>query len=231
MIGISNALVDVTAFTLIARMVPDAVLARVFGVLESAGALAVGLGSLAAPLLIGPLGTRGALIVVGSIAPAVCLLCWSRLTAIDRTVAVRTVDIDLLRRVPMLRPLPVPVLEHLGRGLDRIAVGAGEPVFEAGTTGNGFYVVADGTVEVLDHDRVVRAMGPGEGFGEIALLSDTTRTMTVRAVGPVELCFISRPAFLSAVTSISGARAAAEETSWAYLANAPGAEVAEPDPS
>ena len=44
-IGVGNALVDVTAFTLIARMTPDAVLARVFGVLESIGALAVGLGS------------------------------------------------------------------------------------------------------------------------------------------------------------------------------------------
>ena len=43
-IGLSNSLVDVTAFTLIARMTPDAVLARVFGVLESLGALAVGLG-------------------------------------------------------------------------------------------------------------------------------------------------------------------------------------------
>ena len=43
-IGVGNALVDVTAFTLIARMVPNAVLARVFGVLESIGALAVGLG-------------------------------------------------------------------------------------------------------------------------------------------------------------------------------------------
>ena len=56
-IGIGNALVDVTAFTLLARMVPNAVMARVFGVLESVGAFAVGLGSLAAPLLIGLLGT------------------------------------------------------------------------------------------------------------------------------------------------------------------------------
>ena len=54
-------------------------------------------------------------------------------------------------------------------------------------------------------------MSTGEGFGEIALLGNATRTMTVRAVGPVELCVISSGAFLSAVTSISGARAAAED--------------------
>ena len=64
-VGIGNALVDVTAFTLLARMVPNAVMARVFGVLESIGALAVGLGSLTAPLAIEALGTEAALVVVG----------------------------------------------------------------------------------------------------------------------------------------------------------------------
>jgi MFS family permease len=229
-IGVSNALVDVTAFTLIARMSSDTVLARVFGVLESAGALAVGLGSLVAPLLIGVLGTRGALVAVGALTPVACLLSWSRLTAIDRSVAVRTDDIDLLRKVPMLRPLPVPVLEQLSRGLERVTVRAGEMVFEAGATGDGFYVIADGAVQVLDHERVVRTMVTGEGFGEIALLGNTTRTMTVRAVGAAELCFIGRAAFLSTVTSISGARAAAEETRWTHLAHAPGSDVAEPGP-
>ena len=169
-IGIGNALVDVTAFTLIARMVPDAVLARVFGVLESLGALAVGLGSLLAPLLIGLLGVRGALVAVGAVAPVVCLVLWSRLTAIDRSVVVRTDDILLLRRVPMLRPLPVPVLEQLGRGLRHTTIGPDEVVFGAGDPGDGFYVIADGAVQVLDDDRVVRTMAAGEGFGEIALL-------------------------------------------------------------
>jgi MFS family permease len=229
-IGIGNALVDVTAFTLIARMVPDAVLARVFGVLESVGALAVGVGSLLAPLLIGLLGTQGALLAVGAVAPVVCLLAWSRLTEIDHSVAVRTDDIVLLRRVPMLHPLPAPVIEQLGRDLHRTTVGAGETVFEAGDPGDGFYVIADGTVEVIDQDRIVRRMSTGEGFGEIALLGRVTRTMTVRARGSVELCVISGPAFLSAVTSISGARAAAEEARWAHLARAPGSGAEEPGP-
>ena len=60
-IGIGNALVDVTAFTLIARMVPNVVLARVFGVLESVGALAVGIGAIIAPLLIGAARYQGRL--------------------------------------------------------------------------------------------------------------------------------------------------------------------------
>jgi reactive intermediate/imine deaminase len=215
-IGIGNALVDVTAFTLIARMVPNAVLARVFGVLESLGALAVGVGFIVAPLLIGLLATKGALLTVGAIAPVVCLLCWRRLTTIDASVAVRTDDIILLRQVPMLRPLPVPVIEQLAHSLQRTELLPGETVFEAGNAGDSFYVVAGGTVVILDGDQLVRSMGTGQGFGEIALLRNTTRTMTVRAVDDVQLFGISRSNFLSAITSIDGARIAAEATALAF---------------
>jgi len=190
-IGVGNALVDVTAFTLIARMAPHGVLARVFGVLESLGAFALGAGALLAPLLIALLGVTRALVAVGVIAPVACLLWWRRLAEIDRSVAVRTDDIWLLRQVPMLRPLPVPVLEQLAQGVSRADVPTGELVFEAGDSGDSFYVVDQGSVRVLDQDRVVRMMGRGEGFGRSRLLGRTTRTMTVRAVDDVRLCGIS----------------------------------------
>lgn len=221
-IGIGNAMVDVTAFTLIARMVPNVVLARVFGVLESVGALAVGIGYLAAPLLIELLGIRGALLTVGAVAPVVCLLWWRRLSAIDRSVAVRTEDITLLRQVPMLRPLPVPVIEQLAHGLHRTELRPGETLFEAGETGDNFYVIDTGTVNVLSGDEIVRSMGPGQGFGEIALLGNTTRTMTVRAVDQVRLNAIGGSDFLLAVTGIRDARSAAEAAKAAYLSHAPG---------
>ena len=225
-IGIGNSLVDVTAFTLLARMVPNDVMARVFGVLESVGALAVGIGSLTAPLAIGLLGTEAALVVVGLVAPVVCLLTWRSLAHIDRSVSTRTDELGVLRQVPMLRPLPVPVLEQLGRGLGRVALEPGEVLFEAGAPGDSFYVVEQGGVEILDGERLVRTMGTGEGFGEIALLGTTTRTMTVRAEVPTKLYTVSSPAFLAAVASASGAQSAAEEARWTYLANAPG-QVAE----
>ena len=159
----------------------------------------------------------------GCVAPVITVLWWRRLTAIDSSVAVRTDDILLLRQVPMLRPLPVPVLEQLAQGVQRVEVPSGGTVFEAGDTGDSFYVVADGTVQVLDRDRLVRTMGPGEGFGEIALLGQTARTMTVRAVDDVELCGISSAVFIPAVTSMTEARSAAEATRGAYLDHAPGA--------
>jgi MFS family permease len=230
-IGVGNALVDVTAFTLIARMTPNAVLARVFGVLESLGAVAVGLGSLVAPLLISLVGARAALVVVGAVTPLVCLLWWRRLRAVDRSVTVRTDDIMLLRRVAMLRPLPVPVLEELAHGLRREQLPAGQVLFEAGEVGDSYYVIAHGTVQVLDRDQVVRTMGEGEGFGEIALLGDTTRTMTVRAVEAVELRAISSGVFLPAVTSVSESRVLAEATARDYLDEAGGAAGRPAQPS
>jgi MFS family permease len=224
-IGIGNAMVDVTAFTLIARMVPNVVLARVFGVLESVGAFAVGVGYLAAPLLISLLGIRGALLTVGAVAPIVCLLWWRRLRAIDRSVAVRTDDITLLRQVPMLRVLPVPVIEQLAHGLLRTQLRQGETLFEAGETGDSFYVIADGTVSVLDGDQVVRAMGHGQGFGELALLGNTARTMTVRAIDEVVLYAIGADDFVPAVSGMREARSAAEFAKSTYIAPAPGAPV------
>ena len=55
--------------TLLQRSAPDEVLARVFGVLESVLLLTVGLGAVVAPLLLSWLGTRGTLIVAGSLLP------------------------------------------------------------------------------------------------------------------------------------------------------------------
>jgi CRP-like cAMP-binding protein len=72
-------------------------------------------------------------------------------------------------------------------------------------------------------------MGRGEGFGEIALLGDSIRTMTVRAVGPVRLHAISSAVFVPAVTSISEAHSAAQATRSAFLEQEPGMRVEDPD--
>jgi MFS family permease len=69
-IGIGNALVDIGLWTLPARLVPDGLLARVFGAAESLTATSVALGSVVTPLAIELLGIRGALAVLGLIARA-----------------------------------------------------------------------------------------------------------------------------------------------------------------
>ena len=88
-VGIGNALVDVGLFTLMARLASDAVLGRVFGLLESVVAVSVGIGSVATPLAIGLLGLRGALVALGLVCPVLVVLAWARLTGLDRTIVAR----------------------------------------------------------------------------------------------------------------------------------------------
>ena len=149
--------------------------------LESLGALGVGLGSLVAPLLVKGFGATTALVVVGLLGPVCCVIWWRPSTRIDRSLAVRTEVIDVLRKVPMLRPLPVPAIEQLAQNADPVELTAGQTLFNAGDSGDQFFVVVDGEVDILDGTERVRTMTAGEGFGEIALLGHTTRTMTVRA--------------------------------------------------
>jgi MFS family permease len=222
-IGVGNAIVDVSAFSTPGRMVPDAVLARVYGVLESLIALAVAAGALLAPLAIDLLGVESALVAFGLITPTCVAIAWSRLTRIDGGLGVRTDDIGVLRKVPMLRSLPVPVIEQLARNLDRIELPAGAEVFCAGDRGDRFFVIEHGQVDVLDGRTRIRTMTAGEGFGEIALLHDVPRTMTVTAAADVVLRTITRADFLPAVTGFDDARTAATAALTRHLSHASGA--------
>jgi len=198
-IGVGNALVDIGLYTLPARLVPEELLARVFGGKESLTALSVALGALVAPPMIDLLGVRGALAVLGLLAPSLAALAWRRLRAIDRSIAHRDAEIAVLQRVGMLRPLPMPAIEILAVRAGRARFAAGQEVFHQGDHGDRFYVIEDGEADVIGDGHIVRTMGPGEGFGEIALLRGTVRTTTVRARTPVALYTLDRRHFLSAV--------------------------------
>ncbi len=209
-IGIGNALVDVGAFTLFARLVPDAVLARVFGVLEGAGTLAVGVGSILTPVVINAIGTTGAMIVLGLVGPAAAALSWPRLRRLDEQVARGDEEIEILRRVDMLRLLPMPAIGLLALNAERVRVKSRDAVFREGDHGDQFYVIVDGQAEVTQDGTRLRSLGPGAGFGEIALLRDTVRTATVTADTDLSLCVLDRRHFVPAVTGYRGSLAEAD---------------------
>ena len=198
-VGVGNALIDVAGFTLLGRMAPDEVLARVFGVLESLVAVSIGIGAVVAAWAVDAWGTRPALVAVGLVCPVLAAASWWRLRALDRTVGVHDEAVGLLQRVPMLRPLPLPSVEQLARGLEPVEVAAGEVVFRQGDVGDRYYVVESGDVEVVGDGRVVATLGPGEGFGEIALLRRTPRTATVVARSDVRLRALLSDRFLPVV--------------------------------
>ena len=180
-VGVGNALIDLGGFTLLARLAPDEVLARVFGVLESLVALSIGVGAIVASLVVDQAGVRPALVIVGLLCPVCAVASWPRLRGMDRSIGVRDRDIELLQGVAMLNALPLPAIEQLARGLEPVEVPAGADVFHQGDVGDRYFVIESGEAEVIGDGRVVATLGPGQGFGEIALLRRIRRTATVRA--------------------------------------------------
>jgi predicted MFS family arabinose efflux permease len=198
-VGVGNSLIDLGGFTLLARLAHDEVLARVFGVLESLVALSVGVGAIVAAMVVDGVGVRTALVTVGLLCPVLAAASWRRLRSMDRSVGVRDHDIDLLHTVPMLHVLPLPAIEQLARGLEPVDVGAGEVVFHQGDVGEHYYVIESGEAEVIGDGQIVATLGPGSGFGEIALLRRTRRTATVRAAGELRLKALRSDRFLPVV--------------------------------
>jgi len=198
-VGVGNALIDLGGFTLLARIAPDDVLARVFGVLESLVALAIGVGAIVTSLVIELIGVRSALVIVGLLCPIAAVASWRRLRGMDRSIDVRDRDIGLLQAVDMLNALPLPSIEQLARGLEPVVVPAGHVVVEQGAIGDRYYVIESGEAEVVGDGHVVTTLGHGQGFGEIALLRRTRRTATVRAASELRLQALRSEHFLPVV--------------------------------
>ncbi|MFM9077790.1 MAG: cyclic nucleotide-binding domain-containing protein, partial [Solirubrobacterales bacterium] len=73
-------------------------------------------------------------------------------------------------------------------------------VITEGEAGDLFFLIESGVVEVSREGRPEGTQGPGEGFGEIALLHDVPRMATITARTECTLLVLSREDFLEAVT-------------------------------
>ncbi len=199
-VGFANALVDLGLYTLMDRLAPNDILARVFGLQESLVALTVGLGAIVASVLIDLTSVRMAMAAVGLLCPILVVASWRRLKRPDRYIGELDDEIGLLRGVPMLQPLPLPAIEQLARGLEPVDVSARRVVIHQGDPGDRFYVIEKGRANVIGDGRLVTTLGPGEGFGEIALLRRVRRTATVQAATELKLYALRCNRFLPVVT-------------------------------
>lgn len=210
-VGLANAILDVAGFTLLQRTVPTSLRARVFGALEGIASLTFALGSLVAAPLIGALGLIGALVVAGGLLPVVAAISAAAVRRTDHASIVPHRELALLRGVPLFAPLTLVVVERLARAMVSARHADGESVVTQGEAGDAYFIVADGRATVAIDGERVRELGPGDGFGEIALLEDRPRTASVVAEGPLETVALPRDAFLEAVTgSPASARVAAQ---------------------
>ena len=125
-VGVANSVEDVAGFTLLQRVVPDALLTRVLGVVWGVAMGALALGSIAAPGVVRAIGPRPALVVVGSILPLLTFLTWGALVNIDRTVRAPAEELAVIDGVGMFAPLSIAAKEHVAGTLRPLSVAAGE---------------------------------------------------------------------------------------------------------
>ncbi len=198
--GAGAAVADVATRTLLARLVAGPLLTRALGLAESllVGATLIG-AVIAAPL--GTLvGVPEAFAVIGLGTVVAALGAGWALNRAERRTAPPERQLSLLRLVPITRALDPPTLEDLALRLDRVVVDAGECLITEGDVGDRFYIIERGVFGVRQGTESRAELGPGDFFGEVALLFDVPRNATVEARTTGEVWTLERPDFLEALT-------------------------------
>lgn len=88
---------------------------------------------------------------------------------------------DLLKRVPIFSDLDRKELQRVANSMKERTFRAGDTVTSEGQTGVGFFVIASGEAKVTISGEDRRRLGPGDYFGEVALLNESARTATIKA--------------------------------------------------
>lgn len=100
-----------------------------------------------------------------------------------------------LKDVPFFGGLSKRELATVAQLTDEVDVEAGHVLVREGDSGHEFFVIIDGTAEVLRNDAPIAELGPGEFFGEMALLDEDRRTATVRAISAMKVLVMTRKGF------------------------------------
>jgi MFS family permease len=218
MAGTAGAVMIVSGRTLLQRATDDRVLARVFAIQESTTLLGTALGAILAPLAIEWFTPRGAFVPIGLGCVLVALTGIAFIRQLDARAAFRPQETALLRGVPFLSVLPEYDIERLAKNSRWDVVVPGAVVIAQGGVGRAFYVVAEGEFAVtVDDARRPLTLGPGTGFGEIALLHAVPRTATITAATAGRLLVVQADDFLAAVTGSADGRALADEVTAVLL--------------
>ena len=209
-VGIGNAVVDVSCFTLVTRLAGPRTAGKVLGALEFVALAGLATGSILTPLLLHAVGVRGTLALLGGGLAGLALVHAVRFRRLDRAMPAPGPDAGLLGSLPMFAPLPLAVTDLLAAEIEPRQFPAGAVVMREGEVGDHFHLIVDGAAAVSVHGAPRPSLQRGDCFGEIALLRDIPRTATVTAERPLRTLALGREEFLTAVTGNSMSNMAAD---------------------
>jgi CRP/FNR family transcriptional regulator, cyclic AMP receptor protein len=112
--------------------------------------------------------------------------------------------IDHLSQVPLFSALSRRELALVARRAEDVVVPAGKVLVSEGETGQQFFVIMSGTAKLSRRGRKIATLGPGDSFGELALLDKHPRNATAVAETPMELVVLGQREFAGLIDDVAG---------------------------
>jgi CRP-like cAMP-binding protein len=112
--------------------------------------------------------------------------------------------LEHLSKVRLFSALSKKELQILGRTCDEVTVSAGKVLCEEGKPGHEFYMILEGQATVRRGGKKIASLGPGDSFGELALLDKAPRNATVTADSDMRLIVLGQREFAGVLDEIPG---------------------------
>lgn len=119
-------------------------------------------------------------------------------------MAARSSAADQLANVPLFSALSKRDLQRVAKASDEVQMAAGRMLVEQGRTGHEFFLILEGEAVVRRNNRKVAELGPGQYFGELAILDRGPRSASVVANTDMRVLVLGQREFVGVVDSIPG---------------------------
>lgn len=119
-------------------------------------------------------------------------------------MAAKTSAADHLATVPLFASLSKKDLQRVAKASDEVGIEAGRTLVEQGRTGHEFFLIIEGSAAVRRNNRKVTDLGPGQYFGELAILDRGPRSASVVANTDMKVLVLGQREFVGVLDSIPG---------------------------
>jgi CRP-like cAMP-binding protein len=126
-------------------------------------------------------------------------------------MAVTAAVLESLATIPFFAGLDAAALERVAAGMRSRRFRRGEVIFHVGDPGDALFVIVAGDVKIslpseTGDEAILATLGPGEVFGELALLDGASRSASATALGPTETVILPRERFRELIATEAGVR-------------------------